>query len=252
MAAVPTPRRVDPSAFLERLLSRPGALRSCAHEIHDLKGGTVAAVEILTRFTDEAGQTQAVGEVLRDLDCPIALRSRLDLACVDKAFGAIGRHSGRWDIAFINLEPSTLQEGEFWERLPVWMRTPGLNGTKVVVELTEGCSSLDLDELHGCARRLRENGVRVAVDDLGSGVASLTHMARLAPDFIKADQSLVRMAHRRPYQAALLNALAHFARRMCVGFIAEGIETPEELQAVLDADVPWAQGFVYGEPELLG
>jgi EAL domain-containing protein (putative c-di-GMP-specific phosphodiesterase class I) len=128
------------------------------------------------------------------------------------------------------------------------MRTPGLNGTKVVMELTESCSALEMDDLHAYSRRLRDFGVRIAVDDLGSGVASLTHMARLAPDYIKADQSLVHLAHRRPYQAALLNALAHFARRMCVGFIAEGIETAEELQAVQDADVPWAQGFVYGEP----
>jgi EAL domain-containing protein (putative c-di-GMP-specific phosphodiesterase class I) len=91
-------------------------------------------------------------------------------------------------------------------------------------------------------------GLRVAVDDLGAGVASLTHMARLAPDFIKADRSLVEQVHRRPYQAALLNALAHFAERMCIGFIAEGIETLDELQAVLDADVPWGQGFVLGQP----
>ena len=54
--------------------------------------------------------------------------------------------------------------------------------------------------------------------------------------------------HRRPYQAALLNALALFAERMRVGFIAEGIETAEELQAVVDADVPFGQGFIFGEP----
>jgi len=87
------------------------------------------------------------------------------------------------------------------------------------------------------------------VDDLGAGVASLTHMARLAPDFIKADRSLVEQVHRRPYQAALLNALAHFAEHMRVGFIAEGVELYEELISVMDADVPWVQGFVYGRPE---
>jgi len=237
-----------PEAFLESLLADQSLLFPCAHEIHDLKSGRVAAVEILTRYTDEEGSQQAVGNLLRNLHCPAAVRARLDLACVEGAFSAVGRNSGRWDIAFINLEPATLAEPEFWGRLPGWLKTPGLNGTKVVMELTESCSALEMDDLHAHSRRLRDFGVRIAVDDLGSGVASLTHMARLAPDYIKADQSLVHLAHRRPYQAALLNALAHFARRMCVGFIAEGIETAEELQAVLDADVPWAQGFVYGEP----
>ena len=56
----------------------------------------------------------------------------------------------------------------------------------------------------------------------------------------------------RPYAAALLNALAVFAERMRVGYIAEGIETPDELQAVIDADVPWGQGFIFGEPRPLG
>ena len=89
---------------------------------------------------------------------------------------------------------------------------------------------------------------QVAVDDLGSGIASLAHMSRLGPDFFKVDRSLVTGVHRRPYQAALLNALAVFAERMRVGYIVEGIETSEELQAVIDADVPWGQGFIFGEP----
>ena len=120
------------------------------------------------------------------------------------------------------------------------------------MELNEtGAFMPDLDSMEGFARRLREIGLRVAVGGLGSGVASLSHMARLGPDFIKVDPSLVREVHRRPYQAALLNALARFAEQMRVGYIAEGIETVEELRAVIDADVPWGQGFVFGRPEPL-
>jgi EAL domain-containing protein (putative c-di-GMP-specific phosphodiesterase class I) len=118
----------------------------------------------------------------------------------------------------------------------------------VVMEFTESQGVHDLKALQGYANRLRDLGLRVAVDDLGAGVASLTHMARLAPDFIKADRSLVEQAHRRPYQAALLNALAHFAKAMRIGFIAEGIETLEELEAIMDAGVPWGQGFIFGQP----
>ena len=119
------------------------------------------------------------------------------------------------------------------------------------MEITETNAMHDLTLMEGFARRLREIGLRLAVDDLGSGVASLSHMARLAPDFIKVDKSLTRDVHRHPYQAALLNALALFAERMRVGYIVEGIETLEELQAVIDADVPWGQGFIFGQPEPL-
>jgi EAL domain-containing protein (putative c-di-GMP-specific phosphodiesterase class I) len=116
------------------------------------------------------------------------------------------------------------------------------------MEFTESQGVHGPEVLQGYAQRLRDTGLRVAVDDLGSGVASLTHLARLAPDFIKADRSLVEQAHRRPYQAALLNALAHFANAMRIGFIAEGIETMEELEAVMDAGVPWGQGYILGQP----
>ena len=64
------------------------------------------------------------------------------------------------------------------------------------MEFTEAQSVHNLDDLKDYARRLRVMGLRIAVDDLGSGVASLSHMARLAPDFIKADRSLVEQAHR--------------------------------------------------------
>jgi len=237
---------------LRDLLEGRRALLPCTHEIHGLKSKKVEAVEILTRYRNDAGMLAPVGPLLRAECHSVEQRATLDMRCLQTALDALSRSRGRWECAFVNLEPLTLEYPPFWEGFQEWIADPGLQDTRLVLELTESCSLLDLESLQDHSRRLRELGVRIAVDDLGSGVASLTHMARLAPDYIKADQSLVRLAHRRPYQAALLNALAHFARRMCVGFIAEGIETPEELQAVIDADVPWAQGYHFGEPVLMG
>ena len=52
-------------------------------------------------------------------------------------------------------------------------------------------------------------------------------------------------------EGGLTNALALFAKRMGVGFIAEGIETPEDLATIRQAEVPWGQGYILGEPERL-
>jgi EAL domain-containing protein (putative c-di-GMP-specific phosphodiesterase class I) len=236
---------------LQDLLGGSRTLFPCAHEIHGLKTGRVEAVEILTRYSNDAGMLEPIGPLLRAESHSLEQRATLDMRCMETALQAVSRSRGRWDCAFVNLEPMTLEYPPFWAEFKTWLQLPGLRDMRLVLELTESFSDLDLESLQEHSRHLRDLGVRIAVDDLGSGVASLTHMARLAPDYIKADQSLVRLAHRRPYQAALLNALAHFARRMCVGFIAEGIETPEELQAVIDADVPWAQGYHFGEPALI-
>ncbi len=248
MASTRPPQPPQTATVLSDLIEGRGELFPCAHEIHGLKSGRIEAVEVLTRYRGASGLLEPVGPLLRAEGHSAQARAALDLRCLETALEALSRSRGRWDCAFVNLEPMTMEHPPFWTGIERWLRLPGLQSMRLVLELTESFSELDLEALQGHSRRLRDLDVRIAVDDLGSGVASLTHMARLAPDYIKADQSLVRLVHRRPYQAALLNALAHFARRMCVGFIAEGIETPEELQAVIDADVPWAQGYHFGEP----
>lgn len=221
------------------------------HPIYGLKSGLVEAREMLTRFKSTEGQMVTVGHLLEDLTLSPELRTRLDLLCIGSVFRALAESPITEGLIFVNLNPPTLDSPEFWRLLRPWIWDLTIPPHRIVIEITEGHAQFDLDQLEHYAHRLREHELRIAVDDLGSGVASLSHMARLAPDFLKVDQSLVRNAHRRPYQAALLNALALFSERMRVGCIAEGIETAEELEAVIDADVPWGQGFIFGEPQPL-
>ncbi len=238
-----------PEELLSKILSDELALLPQTQPIMGLRAGRVEAREYLTHFRDSQGQDYSTGFLLQSQQIPHHLRVALDLKCLDATFAALAMLPPSVPhLHFVNLEPNTLESDQFWKALPRWLEGLRVPHDHVVLEFTEAQSVHDLDELKEFARRLREQGLRIAVDDLGSGVASLSHMARLAPDFIKADRSLVHQAHRRPYQAALLNALAHFAQAMRVGFIAEGIETPEELQSVMDADVPWGQGYVFGKP----
>jgi EAL domain-containing protein (putative c-di-GMP-specific phosphodiesterase class I) len=222
-----------------------------AHPIVGLKDGATKAQEMLTRFEAEDGRMVTVGNLLEDRTLDAEDRVQLDLLCLGAVFDALARHPITEHLVFVNLNPMTLDHPGFWQRLQSWVWNLSIPPHRVVIEITEACVMHDLDRMEGFARRLRDIGLRVAVDDLGSGVASLSHMARLAPDFFKVDRALVHEVHRRPYQAALLNALALFAERMRVGYIVEGIETLEELQAVIDADVPWGQGFIFGQPEPL-
>lgn len=221
------------------------------HPIVSLKDGDTKAQEMLTRFEAEDGRMVTVGSLLEDLTLAPGARVALDLLCLGTVFDALVRDPITEHLVFVNLHPLTLEHPDFWKRIQSWVWNLPIPPHRVVLELTETCAMHELDRMEGFARRLRDLGLRMAVDDLGSGIASLSHMARLAPDFIKVDRTLVREVHRHPYQAALLNALALFAQRMRVGYIAEGIETLDELQAVIDADVPWGQGFIFGQPEPL-
>jgi len=239
------------NAILQEILSGSRQAVTFAHSIVGLKDGDIKGQEMLTRFEAEDGRMATVGSLLEDLTLSPESRVRLDLLCLGAVFKALARNPITEHLVFVNLSPLTLEHPDFWTGIQPWIWDLPIPPHRIVMEITETCAMHDLDQMEGFGRRLREIGVRMAVDDLGSGIASLSHMARLAPDFIKVDRSLVHDVHRHPYQAALLNALALFADRMGVGYIVEGIETLEELQAVIDADVPWGQGFIFGQPEPL-
>ncbi|BDU76622.1 EAL domain-containing protein [Mesoterricola sediminis] len=237
------------SAILDSILSGNRPAVTFAHPIVELKAGHTVARELLTRFHVDGGGMRTVGDLLTDTSLSPESRVRLDLLCLEAVFTALERHPVTDHLLFVNLAPLTLEHPGFWKRLEPWLWHLSIPPHRVVLEITESFGGMDPSRLEASARRLRDLGLRIAVDDLGSGIASLAHMSRLSPDFFKVDRSLVAGVDRRPYQAALLNALAHFASRMRVGYIVEGIETGAELQAVIDADVPWGQGFIFGEPE---
>lgn len=238
-------------AILHSILEGRRTARTYVHPILDLRTGHTAAQEVLTRFEDDEGRICTVGTLLEDVTLDPTMRVQLDMICLKAVFEALAHHPVTDHLIFVNIHPLTLSTTTFWDRIRPWLWNLSIPPHRIVLEITESFNQMRLDDLENHAHRLRSLELRVAVDDLGSGVASLTHMARIAPDFIKVDRSLVKDIHRRPYQAALLNALAVFAERMKLGYIAEGIETAEELQAVRDADVPWGQGFIFGEPEPL-
>ena len=238
-------------SLLNRILQGDLAAVTYAHPIVGLADGTTKAVEMLTRFLANDGQMRTVGDLLMDITLSPESRARLDVLCLGAIFDALAEHPITDHLVFVNLDPLTMEYPDFWDRLQPWFWNLSIPPHRIVFEITEAYAQHSLDTLVQNILRLRAMGVRIAVDDLGSGIASLSHMARLAPDFIKVDKSLVRDVHRHPYQAALLNAMAVFAQRMRVGYIVEGIETTEELQAVIDADVPWGQGFIFGEPQPL-
>jgi EAL domain-containing protein (putative c-di-GMP-specific phosphodiesterase class I) len=223
-----------------------------AQSIVSLKDGATRAQEMLTRFPGPDGGMRAVGSLLQDVTVSPDLRVRLDLLCVGSVFEALARDPITDHLVFVNINPLSLDHPEFWNRIQTWVWNLPIPPHRIVMELAGPDPGQDLEQLGAHSRRLRGLGLRLALAGLGSGQASLVQMARLAPDFLKVGRALVRDADRNPYQASMLNALARFAERMGVGYVAEGIETLAELQAAHDAGVPLGQGFVFGEPQPLG
>jgi len=142
----------------------------------------------------------------------------------------------------VNASPATVTGGAFAEAVT------GVDLSRIVLEVTEQAMVQDHDRLNFALDGLREQGLRVAVDDAGAGYAGLQQILRLRPDIIKLDMSLTRDVDRDPARASLAQALASFAARTEAIIVAEGIEREEELAVLRDLGIARGQGWLLGRP----
>jgi EAL domain-containing protein (putative c-di-GMP-specific phosphodiesterase class I) len=142
----------------------------------------------------------------------------------------------------VNVSPKTLLSRDFATLVG------NLNGEFLVVEVTEHSAVQDYDALKRAIDQLRSRGVRLAIDDLGTGFASFMHIVKLLPEFMKLDLSLTRGIELDPVKQALTAALVGFAAQIGAHLIAEGVETAEELNALVGLGVEYAQGYYLGAP----
>jgi EAL domain-containing protein (putative c-di-GMP-specific phosphodiesterase class I) len=126
-----------------------------------------------------------------------------------------------------------------------------LEPSDLVLEITERVAVKGWKEFRKRLDSLREEGVAVAIDDMGAGYSSLQSVAELEPDFLKFDLNLVRDIHASPIKQGLLESLLLMAQRIDAQVIAEGVEQAEEFEALRDMRVTFGQGYLFSPPDSL-
>jgi EAL domain-containing protein (putative c-di-GMP-specific phosphodiesterase class I) len=121
-------------------------------------------------------------------------------------------------------------------------------GANVAIELTEEQAIGDYPHLRRVARQLGQHGFALAIDDLGAGFASLRLWLELRPAYVKIDMAFVHGVEHDPVKRAFLAAIRDIARACGTRLIAEGIETIDELEAVRELGVDYAQGYYIARP----
>jgi EAL domain-containing protein (putative c-di-GMP-specific phosphodiesterase class I) len=118
----------------------------------------------------------------------------------------------------------------------------------LTLELTEGVMLDTTPEVRDALHVLRKAGVRVAVDDFGTGYASLRYVKHFPMDTIKIDKEFVRGLPLNTENAAITNAIVSLAHSLNLAVIAEGIEYEAEAEFLRDLRCTVIQGFLYGRP----
>jgi EAL domain-containing protein (putative c-di-GMP-specific phosphodiesterase class I) len=145
---------------------------------------------------------------------------------------------------FVNVHTHDLLDGDLFDADRPLARL----AHNVVLEITERASLLHVHDVQSRIARLREMGFRIAVDDLGAGYAGLTSFAQLEPEVVKLDMSLVRGVHVQPTKLTLVRTMVSMCRELGMQVVAEGIETAEERDAMVNAGCDLLQGFLFAEP----
>jgi EAL domain-containing protein (putative c-di-GMP-specific phosphodiesterase class I)/DNA-binding NarL/FixJ family response regulator len=208
--------------------------------IVELSRGATVGFEALARFVLEPirGPDAWVAAAYR-----VGLGVELEMACVEAALRRIPMLPPQCFLS-VNVSPQAMTAARLAELMDRSV------GTQIVLEMTEHAPVRHYAVLDAALDRLRTRGVRLAIDDVGAGFASLRNLLRLRPDFIKIDRSLCRHVSTAPGKA-LLEGLVAFAGLTDAKVVAEGIETPEELVGLRSVGVDFGQGFLLGAPRSL-
>jgi len=244
MMSLRSDRTISPA--LESELARiiaDKAVRSVFHPIIRLEDRGVIGHEALTR---------PVGDVVfESVEHMFSFAESSDLLvdferlCRETAMGASCERDGG-GLLFLNCSPLALEDerwvgGETREALAVGGLTPG----DVVIEITERIAVERKTAFAVALARLKDSGFRLAIDDMGTGYASLQALAEIEPDYLKFDVSLVRDIHESPIKQSLLESLRKLADKIGARVIAEGIEQQAELDTLKALGIELGQGFLF-------
>ncbi|MBA3235593.1 MAG: bifunctional diguanylate cyclase/phosphodiesterase [Chloroflexi bacterium] len=244
-----SPITARPPAELSALVARiaaTGGIRAVFQPIYDLATGAPRGFEGLVRplpdsgFTDPGSMFVAAEATGRTVE--------LDIACLNSVMETAARLRLPGSLA-VNLSPRTLETDDFSiHELIRMIGRHGLDPRNIVVELTEREAVEDLERLRRAVEACRVAGIRVAADDVGAGNAGLRLLSQLRFDIVKIDLSLVQGGAHRDGSLEVVRTLRDLADRWGALVVAEGIETPAQLEMVRALGIGAGQGYLLGRP----
>jgi diguanylate cyclase (GGDEF)-like protein len=227
--------------------------------IIDLATGKVVAEETLARMITPDGEVIEAARFVAAAS-QLQLLHRIDQAIVMQAFShcVVGLQSGmnRLDH-FINISADLLRHSELVDQLLEAARTHcsgcgGLIGDvkPMVIEITERELLADIDTARDMLMPFIDFGLRLALDDFGSGYSSYQYLADLPIDFLKIDGSLVKRIN-EPKVRAIVQGIQDTADALNITTLAEFVENAHTEAILKEIGVHWAQGYYYGKPTVI-
>ena len=208
----------------------------------------VFAYEVLGRIERE-GKVYSLGPFFEDPAIPDAEKLAIDLIIREKAFATYAAEERKAKLV-INLKPSWVfncSDASSKAHTLKLIEKYNLDPTNIVIEITEEELLGDMDKFSRLVSQYRKAGCMLAIDDFGKGASSIDRIAYLTPDIIKIDSSIVRQVDQQRSFFDISNAMSSFGSFSGFDILFEGIETPYELEACIEARGRYYQGYIFSK-----
>ena len=161
------------------------------------------------------------------------------------------RQAMNWDdsvVIAVNASPLQFETGGFADTVRSVLESTGLPGKRLEIEVTEGILLRNEENVLTTLYRLRDMNVKIAMDDFGTGYASLSQLANFPFDKIKIDKSLSGAGGHNPKHRAIVRAIAAMGGNLGVCTMAEGVENAEQLERLQTDGCDAVQGYLFSRP----
>ncbi len=242
---MPEPRDVDELVTDLRHAIHGGDLYVLYQPIFDTSGETILGVEALCRW-----RHPSLGEITPLTFIPIAEANGLIAALGEFVLRKACLDARRWEgvTLAVNVSPWQFKQGDFVETIRHVLAETGLQPSRLELEITESLLIEDIEDAQQKMQALQRDGVRLALDDFGSGHSSLNYLLSLPFDKLKVDRSFVRKIQAGVASTAIIHAIVSIGRALGMHVTAEGVETAEQQQFLRVAGVHSFQGFRFSRP----
>ncbi len=186
---------------------------------------------------------------------PIAEESGLIVEMGEWILREACREAASWPMPLqiaVNLSPAQFMHGDLVGLVHSILLETGLAPGRLELEITEGVLIEDFDRGLALLRRLKALGVRISMDDFGSGYSSLSYLQAFPFDKIKIDRAFVINLGRNAQSAAIIRAVIGLGHGLEMSIVAEGVETQEQLGFLADEGCDAVQGYFLGKPLPIG
>ena len=212
--------------------------------------GRLVGVEALLRW-----QHPRHGAIAPAVFLPLAEESGQIFAIGEWTLRQACEQGRRWQMAgaqdmrvAVNLSARQFEDPRLVAIVAGVLSQTGLEPAHLELEITETIATRDTDRMRETFEDLRALGVRIAVDDFGTGFSSLDQLMRLDVDTLKIDRRFIRDLDHNEQAAAITSAVIFLAHKLGLNVVAEGVETPAHYAVLLRQGCDEMQGFLIGRP----